>query len=115
MGRTTGVFEGDDFVIKFLPLRAENVSARDDDVNFLGTCRDGAANFRNTIFKWGKPCRKSSRDGGDIDFCAFKCAARRFDKKVIDANSADLNVEAGDSEFPHEIVLQRLARFGAEA
>src|SRR5215467_1932553 len=51
VSRAACVFEGDDFVIEFLPFRAEYMRTCYDHVNFLSASRNGAANFRNSIFK----------------------------------------------------------------
>src|SRR5262249_14250404 len=112
--RATSVFEGDDFVIKFLPLCAERMRASDNHVNFLRAGGNGAANFGNPIFKGRKSSRKSGRNSGDIDFRAFECAARCFHKKVINTDCTNLNVQVSDSKFLDKLVLERLASFGAE-
>src|SRR5215813_112523 len=113
--RATSVFEGDDFVVELLPLRAKNMSASDDYVNFLSARGDRTANFGNAIFKRRESRRKSGRDGGDVDFCALKGATSRFDKEVINADSADMNVQVSDSELLDEFVLKRLTGFRAKA
>src|SRR5258705_8898849 len=104
MRRPTRIFERNYLVVEFLPLRAKHMRARDNDVNLLRACRDGAPNFRNAILERGKSRRKSGRNRGDINFRAFERAPRRFHKQVIDADSTNLNVEVRDSEFLDKFV-----------
>src|SRR5579859_2627857 len=115
MRRTARVLEGDDFVIEFLPMRPEDVRARDDDVNFLRACRDGTANFGDAIFEGRQACGKTCRDRGDVDFCAFERATGSFNEEMIDADSSNLNIQIGNAELLHDVMLNRLPRLGAEA
>src|SRR5579871_5224277 len=111
MSGPASVFEGDDFVVKFLPLSSEDVGTRDDDVNFLRARSDGAANFRNAILKGRKPRGETRGDGRDIYIGTFEGAAGGFDKEVIDTNGANVNMQIGDAKFLNNFVLNWLPRF----
>src|SRR5262245_45944867 len=114
MRRAARILERNNFIVKFLPLRAEDMRERDEHVNFLGASSNGTANFGHAILKRRESRWKSCGDGSDVDLRPFQCAPRRFHKQVINANGADLNVQIRDTEFLHEFVLKGLARFRAK-
>src|SRR5262249_23555918 len=112
---SAGVLERDDFVVEFLPLRAEYFCACNDHIDFVGAGFDRAANFGNAIFERRKTRRKTGGNGSDLDIGALYGALRGFDEEVIDTNRGDLQVQLLDAKLLDEFVLQRLARFGAKA
>jgi hypothetical protein len=99
MRGAAGVFEGHDFVVEFLPLRTENVSASDDHINFLCAGFYRAANFRDAFGQRRKTGRKSSGDGGDRNAAAFQSAPRSIYEQVVDADGADANVRSACPTF----------------
>jgi hypothetical protein len=109
------VFEGGHFVVEGLPFAGEDVGASDDDIDFIGACFDGAADFVDALVEGREACGEAGGNGGYADAAAFERAARGFHEDVVDADSGDFDVERFDAELCDELVLERLAGFGAEA
>src|SRR5208282_2714561 len=103
-----------DFVVEGLPFCGEDVGARDDDVDFVRTGFDGAADFFDALSERGEPGGEAGGDGGYANATAFEGAAGGFDEDVVDADGGDFDVERFDAEFCDEFVLEGLAGFGAE-
>src|SRR5579862_311507 len=99
VGGAASLAEGGYFVVESLPPSAENMSAGDDDINFVGARLEGAANFGNTLGQRRQSRGKSSRNRGDANAAAFESVHSGFDKGVIDASGGHLDVEFLDAQF----------------
>ena len=55
MGSATGAAHLSDFVIERLPIAAQNVLARNNDVDFFRSSFNRLVDFCNSLFKWAEP------------------------------------------------------------
>src|SRR5262249_28929489 len=111
----TGVLEGGNLVVEFLPPAGKNVSASDNDVNLMRAGFHGTANFGDAFLQRREPGGKSGGDGGYTNACALGCPQRRFGESVINTNCGYFDSQLFYSQFFYEFMLKRLTGFGAEA
>ncbi len=113
--RTCGLFKRGDLVIEGLPLAVEDVRAGDDDVDFLRAGFDAAVNLFDALGQRRKACRESCGNSGDGNAGAFERSNSRLNKRVVDADGADGEMQVLNTEAFNNVTLERVARLGAES
>ena len=108
------LLESGDFVIQRLPFRVEDVSACDDNIDFMRARLDGAANFGDAFCKRRETGGKSRRDSGHFDAGAVESSEGGFNKRVVDTNRGDLQVQFLDAEALDQFLLDGLSSLRAK-
>ena len=115
MSRAASLLEGRNFVVERLPASAENMGAGDDHIDLMRARFHRAADFCDTLRERREACRKSGGNCSNVNSASLHCVQRSFDESVIHANRPHLNAEFFDTEFLHEILLERLSRLPAQS
>src|ERR1700686_5866291 len=114
MRSATGLLERRHFIIERLPPSAENMAARDDHIDLMGTRFHRPANLRDTPRQWRQTCGESSGDCRDVNPAPLQGMQRGLDEGVIDAHRAHLDAEFLDPELLYELLLNGLPRLRAQ-
>src|ERR1017187_6191706 len=115
MSSTAGLPESRDLIVERLPASAENMGARDHDIDLMRPRFHRPANFRNALGERRQARGKSGGDCRNVNAASLQGVQRGFDEAVVDAHGAHLDAEVLDPEFLYEILLNGLSRLRAQS
>src|SRR6266481_1909226 len=114
MRRPAGILEHGNLVVERLPFSTEHMSAGNDHVDLVGASLDGTPDLRDSLGKRRKSGRESRRDRGYVNPASFDSAARRFDERMVNANSCHFDFQTFDAQLLYDFLPERLTCFGAK-